>query len=95
MEYDGYRNFREHALPLLTEFGFKATIFVPVDYVGKRPLWLERDLALTRPLIAAARCVGGWLNRLRSDGEAGSKRTRLPGRAMRRSIPGGLLGAGP
>jgi peptidoglycan/xylan/chitin deacetylase (PgdA/CDA1 family) len=48
---DGYRNFIEHALPLLTEFGFKATLFVPVDFVGKRPLWLERDRALTRPLL--------------------------------------------
>jgi len=48
---DGYRNFGEHALPLLTEFGFKATVFVPVDYVGKRPLWLERDWALTGPLL--------------------------------------------
>jgi peptidoglycan/xylan/chitin deacetylase (PgdA/CDA1 family) len=48
---DGYRNFAEHALPLLTEFGFKATIFVPVDYVGKQPLWLERDRKMTLPLL--------------------------------------------
>jgi peptidoglycan/xylan/chitin deacetylase (PgdA/CDA1 family) len=48
---DGYRNFGERALPLLTEFGFKATVFVPVDFVGKRPLWLERDWALTGPLL--------------------------------------------
>jgi peptidoglycan/xylan/chitin deacetylase (PgdA/CDA1 family) len=48
---DGYRNFGELALPLLAEFGFRATLFVPVDYVGKRPLWLERDRTLTRPLL--------------------------------------------
>ena len=48
---DGYRNFGELALPLLTEFGFRATLFVPVDFVGKRPLWLERDWTLTQPLL--------------------------------------------
>jgi peptidoglycan/xylan/chitin deacetylase (PgdA/CDA1 family) len=52
---DGYRNFAEHAWPLLKEFGLRATLFVPVDFVGKRPLWLERDGALTRPLLHQVR----------------------------------------
>ena len=52
---DGYRNFAEHGLPLLKEFGFTATLFVPVDFIGKPPLWLQRDEALTRPLLQQVR----------------------------------------
>jgi peptidoglycan/xylan/chitin deacetylase (PgdA/CDA1 family) len=48
---DGYRNFYDRAFPLLKEFGFKATVFVPVDFVGKKPLWFERDEGLTRPML--------------------------------------------
>jgi peptidoglycan/xylan/chitin deacetylase (PgdA/CDA1 family) len=48
---DGYRNFAERAFPLLTEYGFRATLFVPVDFVGKRPSWLERDWKMTRLLL--------------------------------------------
>jgi hypothetical protein len=51
---DGYRNFREHALPLLTEFGFKATIFT------RRLRRQAAALARTGPGAdpAAARRVG-------------------------------------
>ena len=48
---DGYRNFVEYAVPLLREYGFPATMFVPVDYVGRRPTWLERDCRLTLDLL--------------------------------------------
>jgi peptidoglycan/xylan/chitin deacetylase (PgdA/CDA1 family) len=48
---DGYRNFGQYAAPLLAEFGFTATVFVPVDFVGKQPLWLERDRGSTGPLL--------------------------------------------
>lgn len=36
---DAYRNFRELALPLLRKYQFKATVFVPVAYVGKTNIW--------------------------------------------------------
>src|SRR5262249_37841855 len=48
---DGYRNFFQTAVPLLRQFGFTATVFMPVDYIGKPPLWLERDRALTERLL--------------------------------------------
>ncbi len=48
---DGYRNFAQYGAPLMAEFGFTATVFVPIDFVGKRPLWLERDREVTGPLL--------------------------------------------
>ncbi len=36
---DAYRNFRELALPLLTKYQFRATVFVPVAYMGKTNIW--------------------------------------------------------
>lgn len=36
---DAYRNFREYALPLITSFGFKASVFIPVGYMGKNNSW--------------------------------------------------------
>jgi peptidoglycan/xylan/chitin deacetylase (PgdA/CDA1 family) len=36
---DAYRNFTEHALPLLTAYGFKATVFIPVGFMGKTNSW--------------------------------------------------------
>lgn len=36
---DAFRNFRELALPLLKKYGFRATVFVPVAYIGKTNIW--------------------------------------------------------
>ena len=36
---DGYQNNYDFALPLLNEFNFKATIFLPVYYIGKVNEW--------------------------------------------------------
>jgi peptidoglycan/xylan/chitin deacetylase (PgdA/CDA1 family) len=36
---DAYRNFRENALPLLTAYGFKASVFIPVGFMGKTNHW--------------------------------------------------------
>jgi peptidoglycan/xylan/chitin deacetylase (PgdA/CDA1 family) len=36
---DAYRNFREFAVPLLKAYGFKATVFIPVGYMGKKNSW--------------------------------------------------------
>lgn len=40
---DGYENFYEVAAPLLLEFGCRATVFIPTDFIGGRPEWFERD----------------------------------------------------
>ena len=31
---DGYRDFNTHAFPVLKQFGFTATVFLPTDYIG-------------------------------------------------------------
>ena len=36
---DAFRSVRTNALPELLSRGFPATIFVPVDCVGKKPGW--------------------------------------------------------
>ncbi len=38
---DGYRSVREHALPILEQHGFPATMFVPTAYVGDENRWDE------------------------------------------------------
>lgn len=47
---DGYPSFYEQALPLLGEFGIKATVFVCTDFVGQKPGWMTRDAELVRAL---------------------------------------------
>jgi peptidoglycan/xylan/chitin deacetylase (PgdA/CDA1 family) len=36
---DGYRSVLEHAVPVLREHGFPATIFVPTKWIGARNTW--------------------------------------------------------
>lgn len=36
---DAYADFAERALPLLKRFDFKATVFIPVAYLGKTNVW--------------------------------------------------------
>jgi peptidoglycan/xylan/chitin deacetylase (PgdA/CDA1 family) len=36
---DAYRNFLEFAVPLLKTYGFKASVFIPVGYIGKTNIW--------------------------------------------------------
>jgi peptidoglycan/xylan/chitin deacetylase (PgdA/CDA1 family) len=36
---DAYLDFMEHAVPLLKTYGFKASVFIPVGYLGKANNW--------------------------------------------------------
>ncbi len=36
---DAYRNFKEYAVPLLKSYGYKASVFIPVGYMGKTNTW--------------------------------------------------------
>ena len=36
---DAYRDFQEKAFPLLEKFDFKATVFIPVGFIGKTNVW--------------------------------------------------------
>ncbi|MBE0646669.1 MAG: polysaccharide deacetylase family protein [Bacteroidales bacterium] len=56
---DAYENFRTHALPILKKLKFKATLFVPVAFMGKTNLW---DLGSEKILSA------GELKRIEDDG---------------------------
>lgn len=47
---DGYRDFREHAVPALREFGYSATVFVIPDLVGRASIW-DADLGEPAPLM--------------------------------------------
>ena len=47
---DAYRNFKENALPLLKKYDFKATVFVPVAYIGKTNIWDKGHI----PIMTAA-----------------------------------------
>jgi peptidoglycan/xylan/chitin deacetylase (PgdA/CDA1 family) len=43
---DGYEDFRSLALPLLKEYGFGATVFIPVGYMGKTNVWDHGNIPL-------------------------------------------------
>ena len=36
---DAYYNFKEYAAPLLKTYGYKASVFIPVGYMGKTNSW--------------------------------------------------------
>jgi peptidoglycan/xylan/chitin deacetylase (PgdA/CDA1 family) len=40
---DAYDNFYERAAPLFLQYGYRATVFVPTDFIGGRPEWFRRD----------------------------------------------------
>jgi peptidoglycan/xylan/chitin deacetylase (PgdA/CDA1 family) len=35
---DGYRDFYQHAFPVLSQYGFSATVFLPTAYIGDHPV---------------------------------------------------------
>lgn len=67
---DGYQNFAEHAVPILGEFGFPATVFVVPAFMGKSPEWYGRDrhivAELSGRLSSNAVEVSEILNRINS-----------------------------
>jgi peptidoglycan/xylan/chitin deacetylase (PgdA/CDA1 family) len=44
---DGFRNFYSNAFPLLNEYGFSATMFLPTAYIGDAPIPLKGEDCLT------------------------------------------------
>jgi peptidoglycan/xylan/chitin deacetylase (PgdA/CDA1 family) len=48
---DGYAGFRDHVLPVLSHFGFSATVFAVAGRLGG---WNDWDTGPRRPLLAAA-----------------------------------------
>lgn len=48
---DGFRNFCEHALPALKEFGFPATVFVVTSFCGGRNDWPSQPVKPSVPVL--------------------------------------------
>ncbi len=44
---DGYRNFYHHAFPVLNQYGFSATVFLPTAYIGESPISFKGTECLT------------------------------------------------
>ncbi len=44
---DGYHNFYHHAFPLLNQYGFSATVFLPTAYIGESPISFKGKDCLT------------------------------------------------
>ena len=44
---DGYTDFRRHAFPILQEYGFTATVFLPTAYIGDSPISFKGRECLT------------------------------------------------
>jgi peptidoglycan/xylan/chitin deacetylase (PgdA/CDA1 family) len=49
---DGFRSVREHALPVLARYGFRATVFLVTDYCGRLNDWPDQPRSVRRrPLL--------------------------------------------
>ena len=48
---DGYADFYSHALPVLRQHHFTATLYVTTDFVGSTSRWLQREGESHRPLL--------------------------------------------
>jgi len=48
---DAYENFTTHAVPLLEKYNLKATVFVPVGYMGKTNIWDRGEEPILGPGI--------------------------------------------
>jgi peptidoglycan/xylan/chitin deacetylase (PgdA/CDA1 family) len=58
---DGYENNLSLAVPILAEFGFPATIFLPTDYVGRAGLyWWDELGALLSSGLGHRIAAGSW-----------------------------------
>ncbi|HKS98624.1 MAG TPA: polysaccharide deacetylase family protein [Rugosimonospora sp.] len=51
---DGYLDFLRHALPVLTELGARATLYLPVSHVGRSASWLGLEAETLGPLLTWA-----------------------------------------
>jgi peptidoglycan/xylan/chitin deacetylase (PgdA/CDA1 family) len=49
---DGYTDFADTALPILSDHGFRASIYVPTGYVGTTARWLNSCGEADRPVLS-------------------------------------------
>lgn len=48
---DGYKDFAEHAWPVLERYGFQATVFLVADRIGGTNVWDQEEFGETLPLL--------------------------------------------
>ena len=48
---DGYADFFTKALPVLQQYNFTATLYIPTGFVGGTSRWLQREGEATRPIL--------------------------------------------
>lgn len=48
---DGFADFFTHALPILQQYRFRATLYVPTAFVGQTSRWLRREGEQARPML--------------------------------------------
>jgi len=55
---DGYQDFYTHAAPILSEYGFTATVFLPTAYIGEEPRRFNGAECLTWSQVRELRDAG-------------------------------------
>lgn len=55
---DGYRNFYYHAFPVLKQYGFSATVYLPTAYIGETPIPFKGEDCLTWSEVRALKLQG-------------------------------------
>ncbi len=48
---DGFADFYTEALPVLNQYGFPATLYIPTSFVGAANRWLKRNGEAARPML--------------------------------------------
>jgi peptidoglycan/xylan/chitin deacetylase (PgdA/CDA1 family) len=49
---DGFQNFYSHALPILSQFGFPATLYITTGYIGQNCGWLNSQEGRPYPMLS-------------------------------------------
>jgi len=55
---DGYEDFYNHAFPILSEYGFSATVYLPTAHIGAAPLAFKGRRCMTWNQVRELRSVG-------------------------------------
>lgn len=58
---DGYRDTAEFGFPLLKKYGFKGTLFIPTDYIGRTNRW-DLPLGVSEQPLMTADEIRSWSN---------------------------------
>ena len=86
---DGYRDFTEVAVPILTAVGARATVYVPTMHVGRSAAWLGAGAESLPALMSwdeLRRCVNAGCVEVGSHSHSHAQLDTLPPAALRREL---------